>query len=147
MSAPLENEGVVYIFHGYSNGIHIDYVQRILPSNVLSQFSNVKLFGQSVYGNIDHDSNGYPGDKSELLFSLKCLTVQIFFLDLMIGIPGLDAIAIMYTRAVVKLHANLTVLSQRVERNRCKILNYGEACAELQLCFHYTGVGTPNNIS
>ena len=62
MSAPLEEKGVVYIFHGNAYGINERYAQKINPQhlNPLPPFSWMR-FGPTVVGNIDVDQNGYPG--------------------------------------------------------------------------------------
>ncbi|XP_048835211.1 integrin alpha-6-like isoform X1 [Brienomyrus brachyistius] len=69
VGAPYEMNGAgkVYIYHGSANGINIRPAQ-ILQAND----KNIKLFGYSLAGNMDLDSNSYPdvavGSLSDAVF-------------------------------------------------------------------------------
>ena len=59
MSSPYEGNGAVYIFHGSSEGIITEPVQRITADELLTA-RPLKSFGFSLAGNVDMDNNGYP---------------------------------------------------------------------------------------
>lgn len=69
VSAPNEDNGAVYIFHGSNSTVSDKYIQRIAASD-FKNIENISLFGQSITGGVDVDNNGYPGENSRLFLSL-----------------------------------------------------------------------------
>uniref|UniRef100_A0A8C1SH73 Integrin alpha 4 n=1 Tax=Cyprinus carpio TaxID=7962 RepID=A0A8C1SH73_CYPCA len=61
IGAPQENNllGAIYIYNGRRSGIARSFSQRITGSLL---GNNLRMFGQSVSGGVDIDSNNYPGN-------------------------------------------------------------------------------------
>ncbi|MGH0136001.1 UNVERIFIED_CONTAM: hypothetical protein FKN15_061956 [Acipenser sinensis] len=60
IGAPKEEDfaGAVYIYHGDAHGIVATYSMRLSGQNINPA---LRMFGQSISGNVDMDGNGYPG--------------------------------------------------------------------------------------
>ncbi|XP_071247290.1 integrin alpha-9-like [Salvelinus alpinus] len=60
IGAPKEDDygGAVYIYHGDATGIVTKYSMRVSGQSIKPA---LQMFGQSISGNVDMDSNGYPG--------------------------------------------------------------------------------------
>ena len=61
VSAPLENQGAIYVFYGSQHGIIETYVQRISPEQLKPLPNFINKFGPTVVGKVDVDKNGYTG--------------------------------------------------------------------------------------
>ncbi|XP_068057345.1 integrin alpha-9 isoform X8 [Anomalospiza imberbis] len=59
IGAPKEDNyiGAVYIYHGDANGIIPQYSMKLSGQTINP---NLRMFGQSISGGVDMDSNGYP---------------------------------------------------------------------------------------
>ena len=77
VSAPLEDNGVIYIFYGSVDVLIQQYAQRINAKQLkpVPEF-HLHKFGPTVVGNIDFDHNGYPGIL--IIFSLTYLLIILF---------------------------------------------------------------------
>ncbi|XP_030628910.1 integrin alpha-9 [Chanos chanos] len=84
IGAPKEDDygGAVYIYHGDAKGIVNKYSMRLSGHSINPI---LKMFGQSISGNVDMDGNGYPdvtigafmGDSVVLLRSRPVITVDV----------------------------------------------------------------------
>lgn len=93
VAAPFEENGVVYIYHGSSNGLPTKYTQRIVaPRNSLT--SN-QMFGHGLSKGADTDGNQY--------------------LDIAIGSPEAEAVYIYKSYPVIKINATITPFSQEIQ--------------------------------
>lgn len=112
VGAPYEDGGIgkVYIYHGSAEGI------KTTPAQVLSgKPHNMKLFGYSLAGNMDLDSNSYP--------------------DVAVGSLS-DSALIYRARPVVRIRRNVKISPQEIDLT---IKTCGNSiCVTVDACFSYT---------
>ncbi|KAM6461442.1 integrin alpha-4 isoform 2-T2 [Liasis olivaceus] len=126
IGAPQENdlEGSVYIYNGREDGISPTFSQRIQGH----QISNgLRMFGQSISGRIDVDSNGYS--------------------DVAVGAFLSDSAVLLRTRAVIIVEASLKHPNS-VNRTIVDCVRNGQpaVCIDLMLCFNYSSQTIPGYI-
>jgi len=112
ISAPFENNGVVYIYLGGPNGISAKPSQRLeAPSEVPSIYSDVRnnMFGHSISRGSDIDANGY--------------------VDIAVGAPAIEAVYVYRTYPVVKLIGYIETSKSSIEMNDSVVL---KVCARLE---------------
>ncbi|XP_033856364.1 integrin alpha-9-like isoform X2 [Acipenser ruthenus] len=96
IGAPKEEDfaGAVYIYHGDAHGIVATYSMRLSGQNINPA---LRMFGQSISGNVDMDGNGYPdvtigafmSDNVVMLRARPVITVEILiFLPVSINITA-----------------------------------------------------------
>uniref|UniRef100_A0A670XYA6 Integrin subunit alpha 4 n=1 Tax=Pseudonaja textilis TaxID=8673 RepID=A0A670XYA6_PSETE len=121
IGAPQENdlEGSVYIYNGREDGISPTFSQRIQGHQISN---SLRMFGQSISGRIDVDSNGY----SEHLVT---------------------NFSLFRTRAVIIVEASLKHPNS-VNRTILDCVRNGQpaVCLNLTLCFNYTSQTIPGYI-
>ncbi|XP_065818223.1 integrin alpha-6 isoform X1 [Labrus bergylta] len=102
--------GKVYIYHGSAQGI------KTTPAQILSgKQHNMKLFGYSLAGNMDLDSNSYP--------------------DVAVGSLS-DSALIYRARPVVSIRRHVKISPQEIDLS---IKNCGNSiCFTVEACFTYT---------
>uniref|UniRef100_A0A8C9VKL9 Integrin subunit alpha 4 n=1 Tax=Scleropages formosus TaxID=113540 RepID=A0A8C9VKL9_SCLFO len=126
VGAPQEDDlrGAVYIYNGRKSGISRTYSQRISGS-VLGV--DLRMFGQSVSGGIDIDSNGYS--------------------DVAVGAFLSDSAVVLRTRPVVIVEASV-LLPPSVNRSqpRCNENGQPSVCLVVSVCFWVGGKSIPGHI-
>ncbi|XP_077473475.1 integrin alpha-6 isoform X2 [Stigmatopora argus] len=111
VGAPYDDAGAgkVYIYHGSAQGIKASSVQIISGKDY-----NMRLFGYSLAGNMDLDSNSYP--------------------DLAVGSLS-DSALIYRARPVISLHRNVQLSPREIDLT---IKNCGNnICFTVDACFSY----------
>ncbi|XP_077583766.1 integrin alpha-6 isoform X2 [Stigmatopora nigra] len=111
VGAPYDDAGAgkVYIYHGSVQGIKASSVQIISGKDY-----NMRLFGYSLAGNMDLDSNSYP--------------------DLAVGSLS-DSALIYRARPVINLHRNVQLSPREIDLT---IKNCGNnICFTVDACFNY----------
>ncbi|XP_062862196.1 integrin alpha-4 [Trichomycterus rosablanca] len=126
IGAPQEEDlrGAIYIYNGRKTGITSSFSQRISGS-VLG--TSLSMFGQSISGGIDVDSNGYP--------------------DVAVGAFLSDSAVVIRTRPVVMVEAFL-ILPDSVNRSvgLCTEHNSPAVCVDVSVCFMVQGKAIPGRI-
>ncbi|KAG8124857.1 hypothetical protein E2320_020154 [Naja naja] len=126
IGAPQENdlEGSVYIYNGREDGISPTFSQRIQGHQISN---SLRMFGQSISGRIDVDSNGYS--------------------DVAVGAFLSDSAVLLRTRAVIIVEASLKHPNS-VNRTILGCVRNGQpaVCVNLTLCFNYTSQTIPGYI-
>lgn len=126
IGAPQEDDlrGAIYIYNGRADGISSTYSQRI---EGLQISESLRMFGQSISGQIDADNNGY--------------------VDVAVGAFRSDSAVLLRTRPVVIVKASL---SHPESINRtifdCTENGLPSVCMDLRLCFSYKGKEVPGYI-
>ncbi|XP_041495733.1 integrin alpha-4 [Microtus oregoni] len=126
IGAPQEDDlrGAIYIYNGRADGISSTYSQRI---EGLQISESLRMFGQSISGQIDADNNGY--------------------VDVAVGAFRSDSAVLLRTRPVVIVEASL---SHPESINRtifdCTENGLPSVCMDLTLCFSYKGKAVPSYI-
>uniref|UniRef100_A0A8C1GZS8 Integrin alpha 4 n=1 Tax=Cyprinus carpio TaxID=7962 RepID=A0A8C1GZS8_CYPCA len=120
IGAPQEDDlhGAIYIYNGRTSGIAQSFSQRITGSLLGNNF---RMFGQSVSGGVDVDSNNYPGNA----FSTKKHK----------------------TRPVLKVDA-VMLLPESLNRSIAQCTENGlpAVCVKVEVCFRVGGKPIPGNI-
>ncbi|XP_073701757.1 integrin alpha-4-like [Garra rufa] len=126
IGAPQEDDllGAIYIYNGRRSGIARSFSQRITGS--LSG-NNFRMFGQSVSGGVDIDSNNYP--------------------DVAVGAFLSDSAVVFRTRPVVKVDA-VMLLPESLNRSIAQCTENGlpAVCVNVKVCFRVGGKQIPGNI-
>ncbi|KAG7464019.1 hypothetical protein MATL_G00182810 [Megalops atlanticus] len=112
VGAPYDNGGAgkVYIYHGSAGGINTKPAQ-ILEAND----PKVKLFGYSLAGNMDLDSNSYP--------------------DVAIGSLS-DAVFVYRSKTVISIQKDVKITPKEIDLTKKTCGN--TVCMAVEACFSYT---------
>uniref|UniRef100_A0A8C6WD99 Integrin alpha 4 n=1 Tax=Nannospalax galili TaxID=1026970 RepID=A0A8C6WD99_NANGA len=126
IGAPQEDDlrGAIYIYNGRIDGISSTFSQRI---EGLQISKSLRMFGQSISGQIDADNNGY--------------------IDVAVGAFRSDSVVLLRTRPVVIVEASLSH-PESVNRTKFDCIENGlpSVCMNLTLCFSYKGKEVPGYI-
>lgn len=126
IGAPQEDDlrGAIYIYNGGADGISSAFSQRI---EGLQISKSLRMFGQSISGQIDADNNGY--------------------VDVAVGAFLSDSAVLLRTRPVVIVEASLNH-PESVNRTNFNCTENGlpSVCMDLTLCFSYKGKEVPSYI-
>ncbi|KAL4656686.1 integrin alpha-4 isoform X2 [Arapaima gigas] len=126
IGAPQEDDldGAIYIYNGRKSGISKAYSQRI-TGRVLGK--SFRMFGQSVSGSVDIDSNGYS--------------------DVAVGAYLSDSAVVLRTRPVVIVEASV-LLPPSVNRSQPHCNENGKltVCLVVSACFRVGGRRIPGHI-
>nr|XP_004660342.3 integrin alpha-4 [Jaculus jaculus] len=126
IGAPQEDDlrGAIYIYNGRADGISSTFSQRI---EGLQISKSLRMFGQSISGQIDADNNGY--------------------IDVAVGAFQSDSVVLLRTRPVVIVDASLRH-PESVNRTKFDCIENGlpSVCVDLILCFSYKGKEVPEYI-
>lgn len=126
IGAPQEDDlrGAIYIYNGRRSGIARSFSQRITGSLLGNNF---RMFGQSVSGGVDIDSNNYP--------------------DVAVGAFLSDSAVVFRTRPVVKVDA-VMLLPESLNRSVAQCTENGQpaVCIKVRVCFRVRGKQIPGNI-
>ena len=131
VSAPFENEGAVYIYHGSEAGIRNQPGQMISGNSFSPPISS---FGYSLSSSAsDLDDNKYN--------------------DVFVGAYQSDAVVYLPARPVVLVKSEINFNPEYItlENKKCQIPSGGVplavSCAKMTFCLTYNGQGTPATIS
>uniref|UniRef100_A0A8C2HRG7 Integrin alpha 4 n=1 Tax=Cyprinus carpio TaxID=7962 RepID=A0A8C2HRG7_CYPCA len=126
IGAPQEDDlrGAIYIYNGRTSGIAQSFSQRITGSLLGNNF---RMFGQSVSGGVDVDSNNYP--------------------DVAVGAFLSDSAVVFRTRPVLKVDA-VMLLPESLNRSIAQCTENGlpAVCVKVEVCFRVGGKPIPGNI-
>ncbi|KAM4859175.1 integrin alpha-4 [Thomomys bottae] len=126
IGAPQEEDlrGAIYIYNGREDGISSTFSQRIEGRQISE---SLRMFGQSISGQIDADNNGY--------------------IDVAVGAFRSDTAVLLRTRPVVIVEASLSH-PESVNRTTFECIENGlpAVCMDLTLCFSYKGKEVPGYI-
>ncbi|XP_052038742.1 integrin alpha-4 [Apodemus sylvaticus] len=126
IGAPQEDDlrGAIYIYNGRVDGISSTYSQRIEGRQISK---SLRMFGQSISGQIDADNNGY--------------------VDVAVGAFQSDSAVLLRARPVVIVEASLSH-PESVNRTKFDCTENGlpAVCMDLTLCFSYKGKEVPGYI-
>lgn len=126
IGAPQEDDlrGAIYIYNGREDGISSTFSQRIESIQISKSLS---MFGQSISGQIDADSNGY--------------------VDIAVGAFRSNSAILLRTRPVVIVEASLNH-PESINRTNFDCVENGvpSVCMDLNLCFSYKGKEVPGYI-
>ncbi|XP_059356508.1 integrin alpha-4-like [Carassius carassius] len=126
IGAPQEDDlrGAIYIYNGRRSGIGQSFSQRITGSLLGNNF---RMFGQSVSGGVDVDSNNYP--------------------DVAVGAFLSDSAVVFRTRPVVKVDA-VMLLPESLNRSIAQCTENGlpAVCVKVKVCFSVEGKKIPGLI-
>uniref|UniRef100_A0A336MXS4 CSON002754 protein n=1 Tax=Culicoides sonorensis TaxID=179676 RepID=A0A336MXS4_CULSO len=98
IGAPMEGNGVVYIYHGSAQGLMSKPSQKVLPSGsqIPTKFPGL-MFGHSISTGVDIDSNGYN--------------------DIAIGAPYGEEVFIYKTYPIVQISATIITDKKEIGKN------------------------------
>lgn len=121
IGAPYEDEnGVVYIYHGRTNGIHRTYAQRISGKDIRSSIAG---FGISISRGLDIDNNTYP--------------------DILIESYASSSAVLLRTRPVIRLKARIYFDVPKIDMSRTECDSHGLGgkfpCVNVTYCLSYSG--------
>ncbi|XP_048050458.1 integrin alpha-4 [Megalobrama amblycephala] len=126
IGAPQEDDlrGAIYIYNGRRSGIARSFSQRITGSLL---GNDLRMFGQSVSGGVDIDSNNYP--------------------DVAVGAFLSDSAVVFRTRPVVKVDA-VMLLPDSLNHSIAQCTNNGQpaVCIDVMVCFRIGGKQIPGEI-
>lgn len=126
VGAPFEGNGAVYVYHGSRSGINPTYKQKLRG---LSVDSGLRLFGSSLAGIVDMDSNGYP--------------------DIAVGAYGSNKAVLFRTRSIVNAEGEIQLSRNQIvvesDDNLCLMdgAKYYK-CLNLSVCFSNKDKGAAN---
>ncbi|ROL50392.1 Integrin alpha-4 [Anabarilius grahami] len=126
IGAPQEDDlrGAIYIYNGRRSGIARSFSQRITGSLL---GNDLRMFGQSVSGGVDIDSNNYP--------------------DVAVGAFLSDSAVVFRTRPVVKVDA-VMLLPDSLNHSIAQCADNGQpaVCINVMVCFRVGGKQIPGKI-
>ncbi|KAK9969076.1 hypothetical protein ABG768_027286 [Culter alburnus] len=126
IGAPQEDDlrGAIYIYNGRRSGIARSFSQRITGSLL---GNDLRMFGQSVSGGVDIDSNNYP--------------------DVAVGAFLSDSAVVFRTRPVVKVDA-VMLLPESLNHSIAQCTDNGQpaVCIDVIVCFRVGGKQIPGKI-
>ena len=118
VGAPYEGAGVVYIYHGAADGLVMDPVQVIRPSD-LTTTSLISGFGVSLSGGMDMDDNTYP--------------------DLAVGAHTSGSTILLRARPVINLISEWEVDPKQINhKESCSFNGQDRACFLLTIKLKFT---------
>lgn len=121
IGAPYEGDGVVYLYHGSTNGISDKPSQIIKASDMSSKSaSKITTFGYSLSGGHDLDQNTYP--------------------DLLVGAFGSDQVILLRGRPIMNIDVEIRDMPDPIDANSAKKCADGKdlICFKFKACYKYT---------
>ncbi|XP_041920787.1 integrin alpha-9 [Alosa sapidissima] len=126
IGAPKEDDygGAVYIYHGDAKGITSKYSMRLSGQSINP---GLRMFGQSISGNVDMDGNGYP--------------------DVTIGAFMTDSVVLLRTRPVITVEVSIFLpVSINITVPQCHEGPQHLNCFNVTACFLFRGKQVPGQI-
>ncbi|KAK1172316.1 integrin alpha-9-like isoform X1 [Acipenser oxyrinchus oxyrinchus] len=126
IGAPKEEDfaGAVYIYHGDAQGIVATYSMRLSGQNINPA---LRMFGQSISGNVDMDGNGYP--------------------DVTIGAFMSDNVVLLRTRPVITVDILIFLpVSINITAPQCHDGSQHLNCLNVSACLRFRGKQVPGQI-
>lgn len=109
VSAPFEEDGVVYIFHGSASGLSIKPSQRLKAPKIDIHKYGSAMFGHGISRGVDIDNNGYN--------------------DIAISAPNTEMVYIYRTYPVVKIVSDITSTKNQ--------LSMEDTAFQINVCTHF----------
>ncbi|XP_015249646.1 PREDICTED: integrin alpha-9 [Cyprinodon variegatus] len=126
IGAPKEDDysGAVYIYHGDSTGITKKYSMKLSGRSVSP---GLQMFGQSISGNVDMDSNGYA--------------------DVTIGAFLADSVVLLRSRPVITVDVSIILpVSINISVPQCHEGHQNLNCFNITICMRFRGREVPGEI-
>ncbi|XP_064523621.1 integrin alpha-9 isoform X3 [Pseudopipra pipra] len=126
IGAPKEDNyvGAVYIYHGDSNGIIPQYSMKLSGQTINPK---LRMFGQSISGGVDMDSNGYP--------------------DMTVGAFLSDSVVLLRSRPVITVDISIFLpVSINITAPQCHDGLQPVNCLNVTACFRFSGKHVPGEI-
>ncbi|XP_051654664.1 integrin alpha-9 isoform X3 [Manacus candei] len=126
IGAPKEDNyvGAVYIYHGDSNGIIPQYSMKLSGQTINPK---LRMFGQSISGGVDMDSNGYP--------------------DMTVGAFLSDNVVLLRSRPVITVDISIFLpVSINITAPQCHDGLQPVNCLNVTACFRFSGKHVPGEI-
>ncbi|MGH0119324.1 UNVERIFIED_CONTAM: hypothetical protein FKN15_002127 [Acipenser sinensis] len=126
IGAPKEEDfaGAVYIYHGDAHGIVATYSMRLSGQNINPV---LRMFGQSISGNVDMDGNAYP--------------------DVTIGAFMSDNVVLLRARPVITVDILIFLpVSINITAPQCHDGSQHLNCLNVSACLHFRGKQVPGQI-
>uniref|UniRef100_A0AAZ3RAD3 Integrin alpha-2 domain-containing protein n=1 Tax=Oncorhynchus tshawytscha TaxID=74940 RepID=A0AAZ3RAD3_ONCTS len=126
IGAPKEDDysGAVYIYHGDATGIVTKYSMRVSGQSINPA---LQMFGQSISGNVDMDSNGYP--------------------DITIGAFMADSVVLLRSRPVITVDVSIYLpVSINISVPQCHEGPQHLNCFNARVCLLFRGKHLPGQI-
>ncbi len=109
VSAPFEDDGVVYIFHGSANGLSTKPSQKLKAPQVDIHKYGSAMFGHGISRGVDIDNNGFP--------------------DIAIGAPNSEMVYVYRSYPVVKVVSRITTTKNE--------LSMEDTAFQINVCTHF----------
>uniref|UniRef100_A0A3B4YJ30 Integrin, alpha 9 n=1 Tax=Seriola lalandi dorsalis TaxID=1841481 RepID=A0A3B4YJ30_SERLL len=126
IGAPKEDDygGAVYIYHGDATGIISKYSMKLSGRSVNP---GLQMFGQSISGNVDMDSNGYT--------------------DVTIGAFMADSVVLLRSRPVITVDVSIFLpVSINISVPQCHEGHHNLNCFNVTVCMRFRGRQVPGQI-
>uniref|UniRef100_A0A3P8VVM2 Integrin, alpha 9 n=1 Tax=Cynoglossus semilaevis TaxID=244447 RepID=A0A3P8VVM2_CYNSE len=126
IGAPKEDDygGAVYIYHGDATGIISKYSMKLSGRRI---GPGLQMFGQSISGNVDMDSNGYA--------------------DVTIGAFMADSVVLLRSRPVITVDASILLpASINISVPQCHEGHQNLNCFNVTVCMRFQGRQLPGHI-
>ncbi|XP_041104181.1 integrin alpha-9-like [Polyodon spathula] len=126
IGAPKEDDfaGAVYIYHGDAQGIVATYSMRLSGQNINPV---LRMFGQSISGNVDMDGNTYP--------------------DVTIGAFMSDNVVLLRARPVITVDISIFLpISINITAPQCHDGSQHLNCLNVSACLRFQGKQVPGQI-
>ncbi|KAJ7418702.1 integrin subunit alpha 9 [Willisornis vidua] len=126
IGAPKEDNhaGAVYIYHGDANGITPQYSMKLSGQRINPK---LRMFGQSISGGVDMDSNGYP--------------------DMTVGAFLSDSVVLLRSRPVITVDISIFLpVSINITAPQCHDGLQPVNCLNVTACFRFSGKHVPGEI-
>ncbi|KAK6491702.1 integrin alpha-9-like isoform X1 [Huso huso] len=126
IGAPKEEDfaGAVYIYHGDTHGIVATYSMRLSGQNINPV---LRMFGQSISGNVDMDGNAYP--------------------DVTIGAFMSDNVVLLRARPVITVDISIFLpVSINITAPQCHDGSQHLNCLNVSACLRFRGKQVPGQI-
>ncbi|GFT56375.1 integrin alpha-4 [Nephila pilipes] len=123
IGAPYEDGGgVIYIYHGSSTGMNVQYIQRITAAEINPSLSG---FGIHISRGYDIDKNDYP--------------------DVLVGAYASSNAVLLRTRPVIHLAPTITFSPKQINTNitNCNYQGRDVPCVNVTACLWYFGKHVP----
>ncbi|RMC05558.1 hypothetical protein DUI87_18754 [Hirundo rustica rustica] len=126
IGAPKEDNyiGAVYIYHGDASGIIPQYSMKLSGQTINPK---LRMFGQSISGGVDMDSNGYP--------------------DMTVGAFLSDNVVLLRSRPVITMNITIFLpIAINITAPQCHDGLQPVNCLNVTACFRFSGKHVPGEI-
>ncbi|KAF4801479.1 integrin subunit alpha 9 [Turdus rufiventris] len=143
IGAPKEDNyiGAVYIYHGDANGIIPQYSMKLSGQTISPK---LRMFGQSISGGVDMDSNGYPDMTVGAFLSDNVVLLREFPFEW-----SLNSISVLISRSRPVITVDVTIflpVSINITAPQCHDGLQPVNCLNVTACFRFSGKNVPGEI-